>query len=93
MMARHRVFVNVSLYFFMLFYFFISIVLKIDKKCANSTQITIAQLLRLTIVSAKSKIYSPRRGCLSPGNSIALEIAAALLFISVTISCQFWGSF
>ena len=67
MMARHRVFVNVS--FFILFLcFFFSIVLKIDKKCANSTQTTIAQLLRLTIVSAKSKIYSPRRGYLSPGH-------------------------
>ena len=46
---------------------------------------TIAQLLRLTIVSAKSKIYSPRRGYLSPGNFIILEIAATLLFIGVTI--------
>ena len=56
-------------------------------------KIAIAQLLRLTIVSAKSKIYSPRRGYLSPGNSIILEIAATLLFISVTIFCWFWGSF
>ena len=44
-------------------------------------KITIAQLLRLTIVSAKSKIYSPRRGYLSPGNSSILEIAATLLLI------------
>ena len=41
----------------------------------------------------KSKIHSPRRGYLSPVNSIVLEIAAALLFISVTNSCRFWGSF
>ena len=58
-----------------------------------TAKITIAQLLRLTIVSAKSKIYSPRRGYLSPGNSIILEIAAILLFIGVTIFCWFWGSF
>ena len=50
-------------------------------------KITIAQLLRLTIVSAKSKIYTPRRGYLSPGNSIILEIAATLLFIGVTSFC------
>ena len=61
--------------------------------CEFNTKITITQLLRLTIVSAKSKIYSPRRGYLSPGNSIVLEIAATLLFISVTIFCWFWGSF
>ena len=58
-----------------------------------NTKITIAQLLRLTIVSAKSNIYSPRRGYLSPGNSIVLGIAATLLFISITIFCPFWGSF
>ena len=34
--------------------------------CEFNTKITIAQLLRLTSVSAKSKIYSPRRGYLSP---------------------------
>ena len=44
--------------------------------CEFNTKITIAQHLRLTIVSAKSKIYSPRRGYLSPGDSIILEIAA-----------------
>ena len=60
--------------------------------CEFNTKITIAQLQRLTIVSAKSKIHSPRRGCLSPGNSIVLEIVAALLFISVKNSCQFWSS-
>ena len=53
--------------------------------CEFNTKITIAQLLRLTIVSAKSKIYSPRRGYLSPGNSIILEIAATLSFIGVII--------
>ena len=61
-----------------------------------NTKITIAQLLRLTIVSPKSKIHkihSHRRGYLSPGYSIVLGIAAALLFISVTNSCRFWGSF
>ena len=61
--------------------------------CEFNTKITIAQLLRLTIVSVKSKIYSSRRGYLSPGNSIVSEIAATLLFISVTIFCWFWGSF
>ena len=52
--------------------------------CEFNTKITISQLLRLTIVSAKSKIYSPSRGYLAPGNSIVLEIAATLLFINVT---------
>ena len=56
------------------------------------TKITIAQP-RVWQVSAKSKIYSPRQGYLSPGNSIILEIAATLLFIGVTIFCWFWGSF
>ena len=51
------------------------------------------QLLRLTIVSAKSNIHSPRRGYLSPGSCIILEIDVALLFISVTNSCRFWASF
>ena len=60
--------------------------------CEFNRKITIVQLLRLTIVSAKSKIHSPRRGYLSPGNSIVLEIETALLFISVTNSCWFWGS-
>ena len=54
--------------------------------CKFNTKITIAQLLRLTI-------HSLRQGYLSPGNSIVLEIEAALLFISVTNSCRFWVSF
>lgn len=58
-----------------------------------NTKITIAHLLSLTIVSAKFKIYSPRRGYLSPGNSIVLEITSALLFIRVTNACRFWSSF
>ena len=45
------------------------------------------------MLSARSIIYSPRRGYLSPGNYIVLEIETALLFISVTNSCRFWGSF
>ena len=61
--------------------------------CEFNTKITITQLFRLTIASAKSKIYSPRRGYLSQGNSIVLGIAATLLFISVTSFCRFWGSF
>ena len=61
--------------------------------CEFNTKITITQLLSLTIVSAKSKIYSLRRGYLSPGNSIVLGIAATLYFVSVTIFCRFWGSF
>ena len=52
--------------------------------CEFNQKITIAELLRLTIFSAKSKIYSPRQGYLSPGNSIVLKIAATFLFISVT---------
>ena len=60
--------------------------------CEFNTKITIAQLLRLTIVSAKSKLYSPRLGYLSPRNSIVLEIAATSLLISVTLLCWFWGS-
>ena len=58
-----------------------------------NTKVTIVQLLRLTILSAKSKIYSPRQGYFSPGNAIVLEIEIVLLFISVTNSCRFWGSF
>ena len=49
--------------------------------CEFNTKITIAHLLRLTIVSAKSKIYSPRRGYLSPGNSIVLEIMSSYFII------------
>ena len=60
-----------------------------QEMCEFNTKITIVQLLRLTIFSAKSKIHSPRRGYLSPGNSIVLEIEAALLFISVTIFADF----
>ena len=62
-----------------------------NKKCANSTQRSQSpNSQRLTIASGKSKIYSPRQGYLSPGNSIVLVIAATLLFISVTIFCRFW---
>ena len=87
MMPRYRVFVFVS-------FLFLSIVINFDKKCANSTQRSQSpNSQRLTIVSGKSKIYSPRQGYLSSGNSIVLVIAATLLFISVTIFCQFWGSF
>ena len=87
MMPRYRVFVFVS-------FLFLSIVINFDKKCANSTQRSQSpNSQRLTIVSGKSKIYSPRQGYLSPGNSIVLVIAATLLFISVTIFCRFWGSF
>ena len=70
-------------------FLFLSSVIKFENKWANSKQI----LQSPTIVSAKSKIYSPRRGYLSPGNSIILEIAATLLFIGVTSFCWFWGSF
>ena len=86
-MLRYRVFVFVS-------FLFLSIVINFDKKCANSTQRSQSpNSQRLTIVSGKSKIYSPRQGYLSPGNSIVLVIAATLLFISVKIFCRFWGSF
>ena len=60
--------------------------------CEFNTKITITQLLSLTVVSAKSKIYSPRRGYLSPGNSIILEIAAILLFIIATIFTFTFGA-
>ena len=53
--------------------------------CELNTKIIIVQLLRLTIVSAKSKIHSPSGGYLSPGNSVVLELEAAF--------CRFWGSF
>ena len=86
-MLRYRVFVFVG-------FLFLSSVINFDKKCANSTQRSQSpNSQRLTIVSGKSKIYSPRQGYLSPGNSIVLVIAATLLFISVTIFCRFWGSF
>ena len=51
-----------------------------------NTNVQSSNSLRLTIVSAKPKIHSPRRGYLSPGNSIVLEKETALLFISV-ITC------
>ena len=87
MMSRYRDFVFVS-------FLFLSIVINFDKKCANSTQRSQSpNSQRLTIVSGKSRIYSPRQGDLSAGNSIVLVIAASLLFISVTIFCRFWGSF
>ena len=70
-------------------FLFLSSVIKFDNKWANSKQRSQSP----TIVSAKSKIYSPRRGYLSPGNSIILEIAATLLFFGVTVFCWFWGSF
>ena len=44
--------------------------------CEFNTKIRKITTLSLAIVSAKSKICSPRRGYLSPGNSIVLEIAA-----------------
>ena len=60
MMPRYRVFVFVS-------FLFLSIVINLDKKCANSTQRSQSpNSQRLTIVSGKSKIYSPRHGYLSP---------------------------
>ena len=68
MMLRYRVFVFVN---------FLSIVINFDKKCANSTQRSQSpNSQRLTIVSGKSKLNSPRQGYLSPGNSIVLVIAA-----------------
>ena len=50
-------------------FLFLSSVITFDKKCANSTQRSQSP----TIVSAKSKIYSPP--------------AATLLFISITTFC------
>ena len=61
--------------------------------CEFNTKITIAQLLRLTIVSAKKNIYSPRRGYLSPSGSIVLEIATALLFIASQVFADFGAHF
>ena len=69
---RYRVFVFVSS-------LFLSSVIKFDKKCANSTQRSQSP----NSSGWQSKLYSPRRGYLSPGNSIVLGIAATLLFISV----------
>ena len=59
------------LFFFFVSFLFLSSVIKIDHKCANSTQRS-----QVLDSSAKSKIYSPRRGYLSQGNSIVLVIAA-----------------
>ena len=86
MMVRYRVFNFVS-------FLFLSSVLKFERNVRIQHKDHNRPTLELTIVSAKSKIYSPRRGYLSPGNSIVLGIAATLLFISVTIFCLFWGSF
>ena len=44
--------------------------------CEFNTKIRKITILSSAIVSAKSKICSPRQGYLSPGNSIVLEIAA-----------------
>ena len=59
--------------------------------CEFNTNVQSSNSLRLTIVSAKPKIHSPRRGYLSPGNSIVLEKETASLFISVTNSCSSVG--
>ena len=85
MMARYRVFVS---------FFFCQVLqsLTINERNQNKDH-NRPHTWGLTIVSAKSKIYSPRQGYLSPGNSIILEIAATLLFIGFTIFCWFWGSF
>ena len=83
MTARHRIVVLLVSFFPFKCY------KRRQEICEINIKITIVQLLRLTIVSAKSKTHSPRRGYLSPGN---LEIETALLFISVTNSCRFWGS-
>ena len=77
--------------FFFVSLLFLSSVIKFDKKCANSTQRS--QSPNSWGWPLLSKIYSPRWGYLSPGNSIVLGIAATLLFISVTSFCWFWGSF
>ena len=61
---------------------------KFDKKCANSTQRSQSP----NSSGCQSKLYSPRPGYLSPGNSIVLGIAATLLFISVRFFCRFWGN-
>ena len=61
--------------------------------CEFNTKITIAHLLRLTIVSAKSNIYSPRLGYLSPGNSIVLEIATVYYSSVSQILINFGANF
>ena len=79
--------------FLLVWFFFLSSVTMFKKKCVNSTQRSqLPNSWGWPLFSAKSKIYSPWPGYLSPGNAMVLEIAAALLFISVTNSCQFWGS-
>ena len=75
-------------------FLFLSSVIKFDSKWAKSKQRSQSpKLLRLTpgltIVSAKSTIYSPRQGYLSPGNSIILEIAV-LYYSSAS---QFFADF
>ena len=63
-------------------FIFLSSVIKFDNKWANSKQRSQSPKLWVRFVSAKSIMYSPRRGYLSPGNSIILEIAATLSFIN-----------
>ena len=62
--------------------------------CEFNSKITIVQLLRLTMVSAKSKLHSPRRNYLPPGKFYRFgNRSCFVVFISVTNSCPFWGSF
>ena len=77
MMARHRVFVLLVCLFFSFNCYKVW-----QDTCEFNTNITIAQKF-----NPLDEVH------LSPGNFIVLEIAAALLFTSVTIFCWFWRSF
>ena len=68
--------------------------IKFDNKWANSKQRSQSpNSWGWPLFLQSQNFYSPRRGYLSPGNSIVLGIATTLLFISVTIFCRFWRSF
>ena len=79
--------------FLLVWFFFLWSVLKIDKKCANSTQRSQSLNSWGWPLFLLSQNFTLLGEVIYPGNSIVLEIAAALLFISVTNSFRFWGSF
>ena len=85
MMARYRVFVFVS-------FLFLSSVIKFDKKCANSTQRSQSPNSWAWALFLQSQKFT-LQGEVIYHQVIPsfLEIAATLLFISVTIFCWFWG--
>ena len=83
MMARYEVFVFVS-------FLFLSSAVKFDKKCANSTQRSQKPNSWGWPLFLQSQQFTLQDEVIyHQGNSIIFEIAATLLFISVTIFCWF----